>query len=762
MARPDLSKYSDEEIVSGDIKINKSTTKKKKQTSWKNEPTLEDLKEDLEGAKNDRSAFISKLDKWNNLYEAPKFGSDDSKTSRVNVKLIRKQVEWRCPALSEPFLSTNNLFEVKALTHEDVPRALQNSLVINRQFNTQLDKVNLVDKVVRKVVKDGSVVARLGWKFKEVKIKEMVMQYEYMPATEQEAEQLGQKYEELSQMQVNEPDSYEQLPEELKAGMEMSMEQQQLLIAMPSEEVEVESMKTIVNKPTVEVCNTKNIYIDPTCNGEIDNAQFIIYSYESSLSDLKKDGNFKNLDSLENYDESGSLDHDNASQNKNFKFKDEARKKLVVYEYWGYRDIDGSGETTSFTTSWVGSTVIRMEENPFPDAKPPFVMFNYIPEEDSVYGIPDAELLGDNQEILSAITRGMIDIMGKNANGQTGVSKQFLDVSNQLKYRKGEDYQFNMGFDPRAHIHTHAFPEIPQSAMQMTQLLQNDSESMSGIKAFGQDGLSAVNFGSTATGVRGVLDAVSKRELSILRRISEGFKEIGRKIISMNAEFLAEEEVIRVTNSEFVTVRRDDLAGDFDLTLTISTAEADNAKAEELAFMLQTMGETMGQEVMKTILVEIATLRKMPDLAKKIEEYEPSPDPFQEQMQELELAYKQAEIEKIQAESAELQAKAMVYQTKVSVEEARAKSLEGDASNKALNFAEKDSGMKQANDMEKQNAINEGNLMNQEAKNQGQAQAQKDKHNMDILKGAADSELSGGPGIDLPEMGTEGVAIDVM
>ncbi len=437
MSDNSLFKYSDEEIVKGNVDLDKNGKEKKtKHTKWKNEPSLEDLKEDLEGAKNDRSAFMSNLDKWNHLYEAPKFGSDDSKTSRVSPKLVRKQVEWRCPALSEPFLSTDNLFEVKPLTHEDVARAEQNSLILNRQFNSQLDKVRLVDRVVRKVVKDGTVVARLGWKFKEAKVKETVVQYEYMPVPEEEAEQKAQEYEQLTQMQVAEPDSYEQLPEEVKAGLEMSMEQQQLLIAMPVGEVEEEVMKTIINRPTVDVCNIKNVYIDPTCNGNIDKAQFIIYSYESSLSDLKKDGNFTNLEELENYDESGSLDHDDASLSKNFKFKDEARKKIIVYEYWGYRDIDGSGETSSFTASWVGSTVIRMEDNPFPDGKPPFVIFNYLPEEDSIYGIPDAELIGDNQEILGAVTRGMIDIMGKSANGQTGVRKDALDAVNLRKYNK--------------------------------------------------------------------------------------------------------------------------------------------------------------------------------------------------------------------------------------------------------------------------------------------------------------------------------------
>jgi len=483
------------------------------------------------------------------------------------------------------------------------------------------------------------------------------------------------------------------------------------------------------------------VYVDPTCMGDINKAQFIIYSYESSLSDLKKDGNFKNLDKLENYEHGDAFDHDGSSELLNFKFKDKARKKIVVYEYWGYLDIDGSGETTSIMASWVGNTIIRMEENPFPDKKPPFVVFNYLPEEESIYGIPDAELLGDNQNILGAVTRGVIDIMGKSANAQTGYSKNFLDSSNKIRYRNGDDYEFNQGFDPRVHMHMHKFPEIPNSAMQVIQMVNNDSESLSGVKAFGQEGLNGVNFGNTATGVRGVLDAVSKRELSILRRISEGFKNIGKKIISMNSEFLSEEETVRITNSEFIKIRRDDLAGDFDLVLTISTAEADNASAEELAFMLQTMGDKMGPKIMQTILAKIATLRKMPDLAKMLEDYAPEPDPMQQEMQQLEIEYKKAEIAKIMAEAKELEAKSLVYGEKVGVENARARSLEGDAGNKAIDFAERESGVKQANELAKQDAVNQGNLMSQEAKAAAQSQQMKDKHNMDLLKSAADVEM---------------------
>jgi hypothetical protein len=114
----------------------------------------------------------------------------------------------------------------------------------------------------------------------------------------------------------------------------------------------------------------------------------------------------------------------------------------------------------------------------------------------------------------------------------------------------------------------------------------------------------------------------------------------------MNAEFLSEVEVVRITDTNFVQVRRDDLAGNFDLRLTISTSEEDAGKASELAFMLQTAGPSMDLDFQKTILAEIARLRKMPDLAEKIEAYQPEPDPMEQAMHAQQMKLVDAQIEK--------------------------------------------------------------------------------------------------------------------
>ena len=736
----DINKLSDDEVMKlkpKDVEVKPA----KKLTQWKKEPKLEDFKLDLTNTQSSHSAFTSNLDRWENLYNAPAYGSENHKGSRVVPKMVRKQAEWRCPALSEPFLSTQQLFEVKPMTFEDVDRAEQNALILNMQFNTQLNKVNLVDKIVRAVVRHGTAVVRLAWEYKEEKVTETIPQFQYMPAPPEVQEQLGQQYQQLAQLRDQSPDSYEQSPEEVKAGFEMSQQSGQLLIAKQAGETTQEVVKPVVNKPIVELCNIRNIYIDPTCNGNLDNAQFVIHSYESSLSDLKKSGNYLNLEDLEDYVETNPIGFDKA--NNDFKFADKARKKLVVYEYWGYWDVDGSGQTTAIVASWVGNTLIRLEENPFPDKKVPFVIFNYIPEEDNIYGIPDAELLEDNQAIVGAVTRGMIDLLGKSANSQTGFSKGFLDATNKIKFKNGENYEYNPNFNPNVHVHTHTFPEIPASAINMVQMMNNDAEAISGVKAFsGSQGISAGYLGDTAAGARGVLDAVSKREMSILRRISEGFITMGRKIMSMNSQWLSEEEVVRVTNSTFIKVRRDDLIGQFDLSLGIATAEENDSKSKQLAFLLQTIGNNMGMELNQMILSQIADLSKMPDLAKAIKDYKPEPDPMQQQMQELEMAYKQAEIELLKSQAQENLAKAQLQGAKVPVENARAENLQNDADNKALDFVQKGDGTIHQQDLEKQAMNHQASLDQLNVKNAAASQQLADQHNSDLLKDFASQALT--------------------
>lgn len=669
-------------------------------TDWSKEPTLAELKQDLDDSHSAHSAQVSQIDELldhMHIKGSAKVPKIEGK-SRIQPKLIRKQAEWRYASLSEPFLSSPNIFNVEPVTWEDRDAAKQNNLLLNHQFNNKIGKQFFIDTLVRVAVDTGVALVKAGWARETKEVEEEKPTYELTPDPT-----LVQTMEELSAMEQESPSDYMEVDE----GFRLAHEQFKLdgLPYRPEivgyETIKVE--KVVKNQPTLEVCNYKNVIIDPSCGGNIENAGFVVHKFESSLSSLKKDGRYKHLDKIDVTGASPLGEPDFAANGKNgsFQYADKPRSKIVVYEYWGYRDIDGSGTVQPIVAAWVGATLIRLEKNPFPDGKIPFVTVAYLPVFESIYGESDGSLLIDNQKIIGAVTRGMVDSMAKSANGQTGVQKGALDAVNRRRFEQGKDYEYNPGNDPRATIHHHLFPEIPSSAQFMIQANNQEAESMTGVVAF-SSGITGDALGGTATGARGALDAASKRELGILRRISEAVIAIGRKFISMNAVFLDDEEVVRITNETFIAVKRDDLGGAFDLKLTISTAEEDNAKAQELAFMMQTLGPNVDWGITAMILGDIARLRKMPDLAHKIEQYQPQPDPMVQQKAQLELMLLQMQIETERARAASFGATANLSGQKIDTEAAKAQHLRSSADKMDLDFVEQESGVTQERDLQSQ------------------------------------------------------------
>ena len=665
-------------------------------TSWKKEPSIAQLKYDMEQAAGAHSAQMLKIGAWNDLMTVKGKARPTKVKGRSSVqpKLIRRQAEWRYSALTEPFLGTNKLYKISPQTFEDARSAKQNELLLNYQFRTKLNRVNLIDNFVRATVDEGTCVLRVGWKRNTVMVKEMAPVYSYFPVQTQEQIQALQQGMEMKQ---TDPRTYdEEADPALKASLDYYEETGQTVMAQQTGEQEVEVEKIVFNHPTVEVMNPENVVIDPSCGDDVLKAKFAVVSFETCKADLESEKDrYTNLDKV-NWEGAAPLsDSEFATKTPtNFQFQDAPRKKIVAYEYWGFYDIHGKGELTSIVATWVGNTMIRMEENPYPDKELPFIISRYLPVKRELYGEPDAELLEDNQAILGAVTRGMIDLLGRSANGQQGFAKGMLDPLNRRRYENGQDYEFNPTVTPQAGLIEHKYPELPQSALLMLNLQNQEAEALTGVKSFG-GGISGEAYGDVAAGIRGVLDAASKREMAILRRLAKAIADVGSKIIKMNAVFLSDKEVIRVTNTEFVEIKRDDLAGDFDLEVDISTAEVDDAKAKDLAFMIQTIGPNAGQEITFMVMAEIADLKRMPALAEKLRRYKPEVSPEQQELAKLEVEEKRALVAKIMSEVAMNEAKA---------EESKSKKDALD-----LNYVEQDTGTHHARDMERMKAQAEGN-----------------------------------------------------
>lgn len=613
-----------------------------KLTNWSNEPSCQDLKNDLEAASAFTEEYRTKLLEWNELRDGGKKIKARPGKSTARPKVIRKNNEWKYPALEEPFLNTSDMYEIKPRTWEDVTAAEQNALLLNYQWAVKVPKVKFVNDVVRNIVDEGTVVVKVGWDVEEKIVKEMQEQPVY--AGPEESLILMEQALATGQM------SQEEFNARVEAGQPMQI---------GVEPVEVDVVKLVKNQPRYEVCNNAHVIVDPTCEGVLQEASFLIHEYDTNLATLKKDeyivdeetkevrGTYRNLDKVV-VDESSTVDLHKSNAYNEFKFNDRARKKLKACDYWGYWDINGDDTLVPIVATWVGDVLIRLEENPFPHKRIPFAMATYMPVKKEVMGEPDAELLKENQESIGKLTRAAHDIISEQAVGQEFIDETFFtSPAQQNQYEKGNTVYYRAGMDPKRAIYKKSVDTVPPSVFSMIQWQQADAESLTGTKAF-TGGISGNALGDSVGGVRSALDATSKRELSILRRLSELFKEIARLTIAMNQAYLNEEEVIRVTNDEFVTIRRDELQGEFDLIIDVSTPEKDEDTANKLNMLLQTNAASMDPAEARIYRAKIAKLWKQPDMAKAIESYEPQPDPLQQELQQLAIQKAKLELLEVQ------------------------------------------------------------------------------------------------------------------
>lgn len=610
---------------------------------------LQALKADLKSAEVLKNDLDLKISDWRNAYNGELYGNEEDGKSKIVSRDIKKQSEWQHASVVDPFVSTSEIVKCTPITFEDTDSARQNEVLLNTQFCRKFDRYNFITKAVKVLDREGTAVVQCGWDYEDREVKSMV-------------------------------DA-------------IDIDEQGNTVVVKKEIVETVVVK---NQPTAKVCRNEDVYVDPTCQDNLDNCQFVIYRYETDLSTLRKDGRYKNLDKVAKTESGEDYDYDSEDETE-FRFADSARKKMVVYEYWGNYDINDDGIAEPVVCSWINNVIIRLQSNPYPDGKPPFIIvpFNSVPFQ--MHGEANAELIGDNQKVKTAIIRGLIDNMAQSNNGQLGMRKGALDTANRRKFVKGKNFEYNGS--PNDFWQGNYNP-IPGSAFDMLGLMNNEIESITGTKSF-SGGINGGSLGNTATGARGALDSTAVRRMNVVRNISENLiKPLIRKWMAYNSEFLEDEEIVRVTNEEFVPVRKDDLEGRIDVDISISTAEDNAAKSQELSFLLQTVGPNEDPTIRREIMASIMDLMRMPEEAKKMREYEPQPDPVAEQLKQLELQKLmlenkklQSEIERNMARAGEDQVDILLKQNKAAVEAAKARKLGSDADMVDLKFLSEDNGL---------------------------------------------------------------------
>ena len=751
-------------MIAIDLKQHEVTEVDQKDTAsdkpkWVNPPTVSDIQQAVLQSAEMHDAHESRVQGWAAILNPADFTKDNmvkssvtstqpfvpkhgpstvSNKSKIQPKLARKLLEWRTTSLAEPLLAAKNLYQASPVTWEDTESARQNQLVLNNQFNHKMDRVRFTNEYVRRCAGRGTSIVYISWVTETREVPRNVPEYTSKVADRSDQELLI-KLQALIDMEEQSPaDFYGQVPKHWRDAITKTLATGKPHVPHITGYNEVIEEKQVKNQPDFEFVDTQDLWVDPMCKGYVSKARYMIRRFYTSITELRASGLYMNLDAVEQNAADSAASETGADFNSSVYngeptnlLADQLGKRVAVFEYWGLWDTQNDGVLKPVLISFINNTIVRMIDNPYPGQFKPFVVVPYIPIIDSPYGEPDAELIGDNQKVIGATMRGMIDLMAKVANGQCGLRQDALDPLNQQRFLLGKNYFFNPALgDPATNVYVHKFPEIPLSAPTLIASQQAEAEEMTGVRPYaGPNNIKNNTKGQNQN--KTPLDAAAKRETDILRRLVAGLEELGRMTMAMNREFLNDKEIIRITNEKFVAIRRDQLYGEVDISIEVVTPEEKAARASELAFLLQTMGPQASQEERNLIMSEIAELRSMPTLADKFrnQKSEPSEQEKQEMQQsqerhQLEVALLNAKIEVEYSRAVNLQSDSQLDAAKVGTEEAKARALNASSDLADQEFVSNDgSNDKFAHENALQQAQSEGNIKLSKMKHQLEEQS---------------------------------------
>ena len=129
-----------------------------------------------------------------------------------------------------------------------------------------------------------------------------------------------------AQQQGLPPEQLQQMQEELQQQVQEQLSQLPPIMYEPIQiGTQIEQQETVINKPSISVVDFHKVYVDPTCEGDLDNAEFVIYVFTSCKADLMADGRYQNVEQIP---DDSAIDNSYLNTSIVDTFKDPARRLL--------------------------------------------------------------------------------------------------------------------------------------------------------------------------------------------------------------------------------------------------------------------------------------------------------------------------------------------------------------------------------------------------------------------------------------------------
>ena len=563
-------------------------------------------------AKAAKEPINRKIADWLDVYNGKPYGNESDARSKIVIRDVYKTIESLKPNLSEPFVGSKKPIEGTPYTAIGEDSARASEKMLNYQFTTQLDRREFMNLIAEILPKEGSVWVKNEWRYDDEEYRTpMSVPKQFLPMIQDEYEVITDNGD--------------------------------------SVDIEVIQVEVIENEGNLRVCRNEHIFTDPTAECDED-MQFLFHQYDTTMSDLKSKGVYKDLDKLETYmnnitDDTSLGSVRDAEAYDHGRQRAYGRNKITIVEYWGLiENAEGIAEQRLYVYEKKSKICIRDEENPMPDKQIPFERAVYIEEPFSLWGKGIADPMDDGQKIHTAFMRGIIDNAALANNGQKFIMKGGIDQMNFRRMVNGEKHIY-MNQNPNEVMMDGSYNELPSSLFNTYEMIESQNEGITGISRINQ-GLDAGAMSQTATGVNTLTSMSQRRMLDTVRNVSNLLRKLFRRQLAYSIHFLDEDDWMRITGMQ---KPQGILGKDFDIKIDLITDAMKQTKISQFNLMLQNLqyvGEGVQFQAGNHILSKYFELFDEPVLAEMVKNQEPpKPDPMQVQMQQLEMQKLQAEVQ---------------------------------------------------------------------------------------------------------------------
>ncbi len=325
--------------------------------------------------------------------------------------------------------------------------------------------------------------------------------------------------------------------------------------------------------PNIEPVNIYDFFIDPNAI-EVQDARYAILRKTLSpymLMDLEKDGiyDLKGEDFTIDDEERNGLDVDDPPDREN--------KQIEVLIYFTKNEI----------MHLVDSRIIaRVDDNIYGEL--PFFVGKYIDDPFLFYGIGVCKLISDLQEELNLNRNQMYDQRDLSCNSMTLYdTTRLVNVNECLENRAGK--WVGVHGNPSEITKQLVFPDTTQANLRDEQIIKNDLRNVSGATELIR-GTSEYGSGMTATEAQMKEERATTRfNLSFKMLANSLLLPIARSFIRLTRKFGQEYMVLvnrYMSDRRFVTIRPENVCGDYDYKLNVDANRTFEAYRRESALQI--------------------------------------------------------------------------------------------------------------------------------------------------------------------------------